>query len=96
MKAVLGLAFLLVGFYVGWLVISGKLSGLAGGAAGNVVEATLPNAGVRTGVPSLGNITPDQINNRRKNQNSGTGSGPIGLPTVAALNDLGASRGTYS
>lgn len=83
MKAVLGLLFLLVGFGLGWIVISGKLPTLGGASSPSVTSSS----------PALGNITDQQINQRKRNQNAGIGGGPIGLPTTRFLNDLGASRG---
>lgn len=100
MKAVLGLAFLLVGFTVGWLVISGKISGLgasAGSSSGTAKEATLPNSAyIVNGNSNLGNITAQQINQRARNQNGPTGGGPTGIPTMASLADFGASQGAYA
>lgn len=50
MKAVLGLLLILVGFTVGWLVITGKLPPTT--TSPNVVPGVTPDTSTRSGTPS--------------------------------------------
>jgi hypothetical protein len=81
MRAVLGILFLLVGFMMAYMVLTGKLpSAAAAPSAVNGGGADFNNAAPSTSAPIVGRA-------------SNIGGGPVGIPTMAHLNDTPASHG---
>jgi hypothetical protein len=80
MRGVAGMLFLIVGFMMAYLVLTGKLPN-----AGNLIQPSKPS-----GSPAPGNTTAQQS---QIIANKNIGSGPTGLPTMVHMNDLVASMG---
>ncbi len=80
MRAVLGILFLLVGFMMAYMVLTGKLPSAAAPSAVNGARADSNNAASPTPAPIVGRA-------------SNMGGGPVGIPTMAHLNDTPASHG---
>jgi hypothetical protein len=84
MRGVLGILFIGLGLLLAYFVLSGKFP-----TAATSTTTTTPSA---TPTPSTSNSV---LNGGTQNApgHGPTGSGPMGLPTMAYLDDLVASRG---
>jgi hypothetical protein len=80
MKAVFGVALLLVGFTLGYLVLAGKVPAPAPAST----SGTSSGGGSGGGGGTTSTTTPSGVS---------TGATPMGLPTMQHLHDMNASSG---
>lgn len=96
MRAVMGLLLILGGVVMGYLVITGKLP--AASTSSSTTGTTSPTGGTTggtTGNPGHGPV-PSGTASGGPIPAQGSNLNPLGLPTMQALQDMGASKGAWN